>query len=497
MATLQTLPEATTLLPSATPPGATALAARSFFYAVFKHGRLVIGTFLLIFVASTIAALVRPQTWRASTKVLVKLGETVQLAPAEAPSRSVNLPLNQEVVRTEAEIVKSWEVVKDAIVRIGVTPPPGVDMDQLIQGMQAALTVTPTAGSNVLRISYLGRDPQRSAQVVNAITDVYLDYHSRVYRSEGFHVFYSDQIRILEASMKVAQRRLREYLRDGNIVDVDQDLQLLNQDVINQEKSLRGHRSKIRSFERKLAEVRTQLDRVPSEVSYSEEYLANPTAQTYKSQLAQLEIQRATLLQQYLPADRHVRNKEEEIALLEQRIRGEQQQVLNKRVTRRSPIRDELVRVALGHEVMLAELSGREPLLIERLRQSKKRLRRLRDQRFVVVNLKQDADQKSYAFDLYRKKSEEARIQEAMKNQSMVNVSVVEHASAPPKPENGLLLPLVLGLVGGLALAAAMAVAVEYVNRRLRFEEEVERYLELPVLAVIPDLETTRDVAKA
>jgi capsular polysaccharide biosynthesis protein len=42
-----------------------------------------------------------------------------------------------------------------------------------------------------------------------------------------------------------------------------------------------------------------------------------------------------------------------------------------------------------------------------------------------------------------------------------------------------------------------MAVAVEYVNRRLRFEEEAERYLELPVLAVIPDLESTADIARA
>src|SRR5437867_2048776 len=100
MATLQTLPEATTLLPSPTPPGATTLAARSFLYAVFKHQRLVIGTFLLVFLASTVAGLVRPSTWRASTKILVKLGETVQLAPAEAQSRSVSLPLNQDVVHS-------------------------------------------------------------------------------------------------------------------------------------------------------------------------------------------------------------------------------------------------------------------------------------------------------------------------------------------------------------------------------------------------------------
>ena len=60
-----------------------------------------------------------------------------------------------------------------------------------------------------------------------------------------------------------------------------------------------------------------------------------------------------------------------------------------------------------------------------------------------------------------------------------------------------MLLPLLLGLIGGLGLATAMAVAVEYMNRRLRFEEEVERYLELPVLAVIPDLERAPDFARA
>src|SRR5262245_64429096 len=87
MATLQTLPDATTFLPQPASPGLTTLAARSFFYAVFKHSRLVVGTFLLIFLAAAVSAVLRPSSWRANTKVLAKLGETVQLAPAEQPSR--------------------------------------------------------------------------------------------------------------------------------------------------------------------------------------------------------------------------------------------------------------------------------------------------------------------------------------------------------------------------------------------------------------------------
>ena len=88
MATLQTLPEATTLLPEGTRAGTATLATRSFLYAIFKHRRLVVGVFLLVALASALAAVLRPKTWRVTTKVLVKLGEAVQLAPAESPSHS-------------------------------------------------------------------------------------------------------------------------------------------------------------------------------------------------------------------------------------------------------------------------------------------------------------------------------------------------------------------------------------------------------------------------
>src|SRR5213593_2100339 len=178
MATLQTLPEMTTILPAETAgAGVTALAVRSFFYAVFKHTRLVVGTFLLIFFAAAATAIIRPTTWMASTTVLVKIGETAQSAPSEAPSKSYYLPMTPEVVKTEADIVKSYDVIRQAVARLGVQPEPGTSMDEMIARMQLALTVTPSPGANTLQVSYIGRDPKRSARMVNAITEVYRDYH--------------------------------------------------------------------------------------------------------------------------------------------------------------------------------------------------------------------------------------------------------------------------------------------------------------------------------
>src|SRR5713101_7096685 len=170
MATLQTLPDATTLLPQQASGGVTTLAVRSVFYAVFKHSRLVIGVFLLIFLASAVTAVLRPTTWQASTKVLVKLGEQAQLAPAETLSKSYYLPLTPEVIKTESDIIKSNEVIKDAVQRVGVQPDPGTSLAEMLSGMQLALTVTPSPGSNILQVSYIGRSPERATRMVNAIT---------------------------------------------------------------------------------------------------------------------------------------------------------------------------------------------------------------------------------------------------------------------------------------------------------------------------------------
>src|SRR5215475_9547616 len=149
MATLQTLPDATMVLPTRG-SAASPLAIRSMLYAIFKHRRLVLGVFAVVFLGSAAAAFLRPRIWLASSKVLVKLGETVQLAPAEAPSRSVALSLNQDVVKTEADIIKSQEVVAEAVKRLGIQPEEGTDMDELLQAMQLALTVTQNPGTNIL-----------------------------------------------------------------------------------------------------------------------------------------------------------------------------------------------------------------------------------------------------------------------------------------------------------------------------------------------------------
>jgi uncharacterized protein involved in exopolysaccharide biosynthesis len=375
--------------------------------------------------------------------------------------------------------------VQEAI-RNGIKPESGTEAE-LISGLQAGLAVMPTPGTNTLQISFLGKDPEKAARFVNTVTDLYIEHHNKVYRREGLNVFYGEQLRLLETQMKAAQEQLRLYLRENGIIDAEQEMRLLNQDVMDQDKTLKGHRAKIVATQRKLVQVEEQIAKTPQQIPSAEEYGSNPTQAAFKSKVAELEVERIRLLERYMPSDRTVRDLEQQITNLKTRAGAEHERILSKQTIRHNEIYAELQRNQMSLQTLLADAQAREPSLAARLESSRQRLADLRDKQFAVANLLQEADQKKYAYDTYFKKQEEARITEAMTDQSVVSIAVLDRAVPPLEPQNGVLLPLLLGILGGLALSTSTAVAISS-EPAAAVRGRVERYLELPVLAVIPDL---------
>jgi capsular polysaccharide biosynthesis protein len=90
---------------------------------------------------------------------------------------------------------------------------------------------------------------------------------------------------------------------------------------------------------------------------------------------------------------------------------------------------------------------------------------------------------------LYLSKFEESRISDAMDTEKIANVNVIEPAQSPLKPVSpkimlNMMLAIFLGGFGGLGLAFFS----EYLDDSLEKTEDVENYLEVPVLASIPEL---------
>jgi uncharacterized protein involved in exopolysaccharide biosynthesis len=113
----------------------------------------------------------------------------------------------------------------------------------------------------------------------------------------------------------------------------------------------------------------------------------------------------------------------------------------------------------------------------------------LREKKVKIDELSRVVDLHKHAFILYGKKLEEGRIATGLGKEQLANVALI----GPPRATRGTDLVkrgrlVLLSALVGLALGIAIAFGFEFFNNALRTRQDVEFYLGLPVLGVIPDL---------
>ncbi|MEZ0537029.1 YveK family protein [Caldicellulosiruptoraceae bacterium PP1] len=87
-------------------------------------------------------------------------------------------------------------------------------------------------------------------------------------------------------------------------------------------------------------------------------------------------------------------------------------------------------------------------------------------------------------------KLSEVFIDAVQKIMKIENVQIVDKAVIPDKPEKPKkMLNTAIAFILGLMVGVGIAFFLEYLDNTLKTPEDVEKYLEVPVLAIIPDME--------
>lgn len=91
------------------------------------------------------------------------------------------------------------------------------------------------------------------------------------------------------------------------------------------------------------------------------------------------------------------------------------------------------------------------------------------------------------AYLLYQKKSEEARISEAMDDRKMMNLTIAEEASIPFAPITSKTISYAFALMVGLVGGAGSGFLREFFDDSVKTAADVTSSTALPVLASIPE----------
>jgi uncharacterized protein involved in exopolysaccharide biosynthesis len=194
-----------------------------------------------------------------------------------------------------------------------------------------------------------------------------------------------------------------------------------------------------------------------------------------------------------------VQDKEREIAALKEQIaaREGQKVVINEHVGLNASyqtLSDDL----LEQKGRQSQDEAKRGVYATQMKQLDEELDRLSVKGNQLTHLQEVDELKKEQLVLYAKKAEEARIADAMDKEKLINVKAVDPAPLPsqPVPTKGPLL-LALAMFVGASVGVGGALALDFLNPTFHVVTDVERRLEIPVLALIPDLSTLEEKARA
>jgi len=313
--------------------------------------------------------------------------------------------------------------------------------------------------TNVVRISYTDTDPVQARDVVNSLVQSYLDKTIAFKTQEARSTvdFVEEQLKGVRQDLDKAESDLQRYKSSSGMVKLDTEAEQLIKKFSETEKERAGITLQKKQVEFALTSLK-ETGRKGTAYSPAA-MLADPLVAGMASKLADLEVQKKALLNEYTKDHPLVKGQQGQINELLRKIQATYE------TSHRNLVRQEgdIARQLATYEDTLKTLPTAERDLAKLMRVAK-------------VN----AD----IFTFLLQKHEEARIAKAS---TMSNINIVDPAITPERPiKPQKTKSLLFGLLVGCMLGAGLAFFQEYLDDTIKDAEQARRAIRLPLLAVIP-----------
>ena len=448
-------------------------------------------------------SLVLPARYTSHTLVLVEQQKVPESYVRSVVSDELNQRLatmqEQILSRTRLQpIVEKFGLYKEDVGR--------VSMEDLVAQLRKSITVTAVrtmTGSRTENtglpgfiISFSADNPRLAQQICAEITSMFMEENLRLreQQAEGTTDFLSKQLD--EAKRKLDEQDTRLAAFKERYIG-----QLPGQEQTNLN-ILMGLNTQLDAVTQLL--TRTQQDK-----SYMESLLAQQVAawqasqeannpETLEKQLANLQSQLITLEARYTPDHPDVAKAKNDIALLKKKIGEAATATKDKPATgtQVTKLGEPPQIQQLRNQIHVAEQTIREKTQDQERFQKQIKTYQARVQLSPVVEQQYKEITRDYqtALDFHNnlltKKAESEMARDLERRQQGEQFRVMDPANLPERPSfPDRPLFAACGLGAGLALGLGLAVLFEMRDKSLRNERDVEFYLRLPTLALVPSVE--------
>jgi polysaccharide biosynthesis transport protein len=438
----------------------------------------ILQTLAVIGVVGLVTTAMMTPVYRAQSKLLVQAASAqINAMNTENPLVDLLAMVQPPSVETQIQVLESAPFVSDVLRRCGIrrTPSGAGEPDIKIAGIR---------DTNVIEVTVESPDRQMAAQVANTILDEYQDQTRMINLEEiqRARQFVEREAQKSRRELAKAENDLLLFKRDHRVAELTAEQTSRTQEWVEMDTKAAEAANNITRVQAQIQQVRAALQKEPAEklVPAAKE---NPRLDALQGQLADLDVQRAGLVQDYQETSPKVQAVDAQIARLRRQLTREPQEhrvmihVLN-------PAREEMLGRLKGLETELEGLRAAHIQLRSELDNRRERMNQLGPWEIQLAQMARSRDTAEKSYLMLASKLQDLRIRE---NARRSTARIIERALAPASPVRprkalNLALSLILGLFFGFCLAFLQ----EYLDDRITTPDEADRLLRLPVLAHIP-----------
>ena len=396
-----------------------------------------------------------------------------------------NAMANTQLMNTYAEILKSRSVIVPVIEKTEEPNKEGKfpDYAGYVKGKVAT---APFKDTEIMQLTVRANTAEKAQKANSLIVEGFLNRLTELSRDQqkATRGFIEERTATAKKELKEAEDKLTEYKKANDIIAPDDAVKLATEKMGMVDKLNAENRVALATANARLASANAQLNGEAASIA------DNKSIQLYNSQLAQLEGERISYLDKYTAQHPKVKQVEQEIAKLKQKINSEINKVASLQAPSDNPVHQQLLAAKFTSEAEASVAQSNLAKLAQIDSDNKADIRNLSDKEQEFVSLMRDVTVANEIYVMLAKRLEEAKVAEASVATEVQVVDTATLPTAPVAPKKAMTL-LLAALLGILA-SSGFVVVRELLNRTIKNSDDVANYLELPVLGSVPDMNDLR-----
>ncbi len=359
------------------------------------------------------------------------------------------------------------------------------------------------SGKNLIRVSYRGDNPEINFRILDGLVSNFFETSIKKSRDE------------VGATLEFINEDLKRLKR--NLDESEQVLIRFEEDQMEDLPAIEGARDRGKKFrlsivKGELDEINRTIDEVTDRIAFLEERksevgetrtdeitkVPNPKIDDLNKRINDLEITISTMRSKYYDEHPRIQEALKTLASFQKMLEGEPKEIVAEEKISSNPMYDGIAQQSLEAQLALKSLQRSRKETegeLATLKESVKGIPALR-QESLRLTRNYELNKSMYENRLAHKAK--AELAKEMSLEASVNpFRIVEPARISYEPLKSVKIMIVgMGFVMGLGLGVGLVIGMDKIDHRFKTMEDVQDYLNLPALGMIPTILTHTEIKR-